>query len=93
MVKNCDVIAGYKTYPHIDMFETGFLAGSILIDALKGKIKPVMVWKNSPILAHTLKMDTDKGAMREYVELAKKLETGKVLAASALADFQCPQPE
>ena len=37
MVKNCDVIAGYKTYPHIDMFETGFLAGSILIDALKGK--------------------------------------------------------
>ena len=26
MVNNCDVIAGYKTYPHIDMFETGFLA-------------------------------------------------------------------
>ena len=87
MVKNCDVIAGYKTYPHIDMFETGFLAGSILIDALKGKIKPVMVWKNSPILAHTLKMDTDQGAMREYVELAKKLETGKVLAASAFGGF------
>ena len=46
-----------------------------------------MVWKNSPILAHTLKMDTDKGAMREYVELAKKLETGKVLAASAFGGF------
>ena len=87
MVNNCDVIAGYKTYPHIDMFETGFLAGSILIDALKGKIKPVMVWKNSPILAHTLKMDTDKGAMREYVGLAKKLETGEVLAASAFGGF------
>ena len=46
MVCNSNVIAGYKTYPHIDMYETGELAGSILLRALKGEIKPVMVWAN-----------------------------------------------
>ncbi len=31
MVRNCDVIAGYKTYPHVDQYEAGQLAGSILL--------------------------------------------------------------
>ena len=28
MVRNCDVITGYKTYPHVDQYESGELAGS-----------------------------------------------------------------
>ncbi len=87
MVNNCSVISGYKTYPHIDMYETGQLAGSILIEYLKGRLDPVMVWQNTPILAHTLKMDTQKGAMKDFAMCAKKAERGNVLSASAFGGF------
>ena len=31
MVRNANIIVGYKTYPHIDMYETGVLAGKLLL--------------------------------------------------------------
>ncbi len=48
MVRNCDAIAGYKTYPHVDQYESGQLAGSIVLRYLKGEVKPVMAWGNVP---------------------------------------------
>jgi microcystin degradation protein MlrC len=87
MVNNCDVIAGYKTYPHIDMYETGELAGSILLRAIKGEIEPVMVWGNVPILAQTLKMNTAEGAMKKYADAAREAEQKGMLAASAFGGF------
>jgi len=36
MVDNCTVLAGYKTYPHVDMYDAGALAGGILVRAMKG---------------------------------------------------------
>ena len=84
MVSNATVIAGYKTYPHIDMYETGELAGGILLRAMKGEIKPIMVWGNVPILAQTLKMNTSEGAMKDYAEAAQQAEREGALAASAI---------
>ncbi len=87
MVSNATVIAGYKTYPHIDMYETGELAGSVLLRAMKGEVKPVMVWGNVPILAQTLKMNTSEGAMKDYAEAAHHAEREGALAASAFGGF------
>ncbi len=87
MVGNCDVIAGYKTYPHIDMYEAGELAGSIVLRALRGEVKPTMVWGNVPILAQTLKMNTDEGAMKAFVDAARMAEREGLLAASAFGGF------
>ncbi len=87
MVANCDVIAGYKTYPHIDMYEAGELAGSIVLRAIKGEVKPVMVWGNVPILAQTLKMNTSEGAMKDYADAAHQAENDGALAASAFGGF------
>src|SRR6266700_2874405 len=44
MVENATVVAGYRTYPHVDMGETGQRAGRTLVRALDGLIQPVMVW-------------------------------------------------
>lgn len=87
MVANCDVIAGYKTYPHIDMYEAGELAGSILLRQIKGEINPVMVWGNAPILAQTLKMNTSEGGMKAFIDAARQAERDGVLAASAFGGF------
>lgn len=88
MVSNCDVIAGYKTYPHVDGYEAGELAGSILLRYLKGEIKPVMAWGNRPLLAHTLRQNTAESPMRDFVEAARAAERQGMLAASAFGGFQ-----
>ena len=88
MVRNCDVIAGYKTYPHVDLYESGELAGSLLLRAMKGEIRPVMAWGNRPLLAHTLRQNTAEGAMRDFVEAARAAERQGILAATAFGGFQ-----
>ena len=88
MVRNCNVIAGYKTYPHVDGYEAGRLAGSILLRYLAGEVDPVMAWGNRPLLAHTLRQNTAEGAMRDFVEAARGAERGGMLAASAFGGFQ-----
>src|SRR6185503_8198702 len=41
MVRCADIIVGFKTYPHVDMYETGVHAGRLLFDTLDGRIQPV----------------------------------------------------
>jgi microcystin degradation protein MlrC len=88
MVRNCNVIAGYKTYPHVDGYESGELAGRILMRHLKGEIAPVMAWGNRPLLAHTLRENTAEAPMRDFVEAARAAERAGMLAATAFAGFQ-----
>ena len=49
MVENCDVLAGYHTYPHIDMDGTARRSANMFFDMLEGKCRPVMRWGNAPI--------------------------------------------
>jgi len=45
-----DFIVGYQTNPHRDFKETGYTAGSILIRAVRGEVKPVMVTRKMRLL-------------------------------------------
>lgn len=87
MVRNCDVAVGYKTYPHMDMYEAGRRAGELLLDMIAGKIAPRMSFATSPILANILRMATDEAPMVEIMAQAQALETGNVLAASVFPGF------
>jgi len=88
MVRNCDAIAGYKTYPHVDGYEAGQLAGSILLRYMKGEVKPVMAWGNVPLLAQTLRQNTDESPMKDCVDAARAAEKDGLLAATAFGGFQ-----
>ena len=88
MVRNCNVITGYKTYPHVDQYESGHLAGLLLLRMMKGEIDPVMAWGNAPILAQTLRQNTAEGAMKDFVEAARAAERNGLLAATAFGGFQ-----
>lgn len=59
MVANADVIAGYQTYPHIDMAETGHRAGTALVRRLRGEVRPTMAWGNRPMLPHVMRQGSD----------------------------------
>ena len=52
IVDNADIVVGFKTYPHIDMYETGEHAGRLLFDMIEGKIKPVIGFAQALSLIH-----------------------------------------
>ncbi len=87
MVDNCTVLAGYKTYPHVDMYDAGALAGGILVRAMKGEIKPVVSWGNRPMLPHTLRMGTHEPPMKDLVDMARAAEREGALAATLFGGF------
>ena len=87
MVRNCNVLTGYRTYPHVDQYESGLRAGSILLRMIRDEIHPIMAWGNVPVLAQTLRQNTAEGAMKAMVETAGATESGDVLAATAFGGF------
>ena len=88
MVESCDIIVGFKTYPHIDMYETGAHAGRLLVDMLAGRIAPVTRWRQLPLLSHTLMSNTSASAMQAAVEAALRAEEEPgILAVSVMAGF------
>ncbi len=87
MVRNCDVAVGYKTYPHMDMYEAGYRAGQLLLDMIAGKITPRLSFANCPILPNILRQATEESPMKEIMARASALETGNVLAISVFPAF------
>ncbi|MCH9012589.1 MAG: M81 family metallopeptidase [Proteobacteria bacterium] len=87
IVDNCTVLAGYKTYPHVDSYETGRRAGTILLGALRGEVRPVMAWGPQPMLAHTLRMASAESPMRELIARADAAVAGGLLDVSVFGGF------
>ena len=88
MVDNVDAMLSFKTYPHVDMQETGAHLVRIAESDLNGKTRSITAWRQLPLLSHTLHSNTQEGAMQRAVEAAKRAEqTPGVLAVSILAGF------
>ena len=87
-VQCATVITGYKTYPHVDMYEAGQRAGEILVNTIKGRIKPVMKWGWLPIVPSIMCHAPEDGPAGEILALARAAELrGDVLAATLLPAF------
>jgi len=87
IVRNCTVLVGYKTYPHLDMYEAGAHAARIMLRALRGEARPVMSWGQRPILAQTLRMGHDDRPMGPLQAMARAEEANGLLAASLFGGF------
>jgi len=87
MVDATDVMVGFKTYPHVDMYETGAHAARLLFGWLDGGARPHVAWAQPPLLSHTLRSATGEGAMQRAVQRARQIEAEGLLAASVFAGF------
>ena len=87
MIRNSDIIISFKTYPHVDMYETGAHAARLLVDMIEQRIKPTLAWRQLPLMLNTLCSRTDIGPMKEAVELALEAQTQGMLGVSVLAGF------
>ncbi len=88
MAENATVITGYRTYPHVDMYETGRRAGQVLLRALKGEVEPRIVWGALPLLTHLVRQTPARQPMKDVMDLAIAAEAdGRVLSASVFGGF------
>ncbi len=87
MVDNCTVLAGYHTYPHVDMDRTAERAGNLLVEVLNGRVAPTMAWGNAPMLPHVMRQGTDDLPNKALQARAEQLESEGALAVSLFTGF------
>ena len=94
MVRNSTALIGYKSYPHVDMYEVATQVGQVVLDAMHGRARPTMAWGNVPLLSQTLRQGTDDPPMRELIAAARAAErepgirAATVFGGFALADIR-----
>jgi microcystin degradation protein MlrC len=70
-----NIIVSYKTYPHIDMRDTGQHAGEILQRCMSKEIHPITFRIDTPMLEEVNGGRTDVGPMTEWLVAARDWET------------------
>jgi len=74
MVRNVNIIRGYKTYPHNDLYDAGYEATKLLIDTINGKIVPKMIAFRIPMIVQSERTQTTSGQMAVIAQMAKEAE-------------------
>jgi len=95
IVDNADVVVGFKTYPHIDMYETGQHTARLLLAMLQGQGTYTVLWYQLALMSHTLRSTTLSGAMQRAVQAPRVTENQGltavlVFAGFSLADIEAP---
>uniref|UniRef100_A0A9E7ZRK0 Microcystinase C n=1 Tax=Bosea sp. NBC_00436 TaxID=2969620 RepID=A0A9E7ZRK0_9HYPH len=74
MTDLANIVVSYKTYPHVDVRETGKLAAGIMQRTMTGEIRPVTLRAERPMLEEVNGGRTDIGPMVERIAKAKAYE-------------------
>src|SRR6185312_3333044 len=77
---------GFRSYPHLDMVETGRLAGKLLRDALDGRLKPVTAMARVPLLPNMLRAVTSEQPMAQLTAAAEA-ERGGMPCVTVFSGF------
>src|SRR5437763_387287 len=87
IIDNATIVTGYRTYPHVDTYDTAKRAGEILLAAMRGEVTPVMAWGNVPMLPHVMRQGSDDHPNRELQARCATMTNEGALAASLFTGF------
>jgi len=71
-ISESSIIVGYKTEPHIDMYDTGYRAAELTFQTARGLISPVINWVKIPMITPAEKHDHRFHPMKTLLEYANK---------------------
>ena len=81
------VVAGYQTYPHVDMYETGIRAAQPVFSLLNKNSSPALAYGHRPMLPHVMRQSSLDSPNREIQARAKEMERQGALAATFFVGF------
>ena len=73
MVTLSTAIVGHRTQPH-DVYDTGRIAGELLVRVLRGEARPVMAWRKLRMITHQEQFLTSGGPMKRWFDQARAME-------------------
>ena len=88
MVQEADALVGYDTYPHIDLYETGAKAASLILRAVRGEVRPVTLFARAPMLVPAEGQGTSNQPMAGLMAEAKRLQARPGVLAVSLFPVQ-----
>ncbi|WP_409342427.1 M81 family metallopeptidase [Paenibacillus sp. MBLB4367] len=71
MAEQADALVGYKTFPHVDHFETGIRAAKLLFALARKEVRPVTVLRKVPMILPAENHQTTDGPMHELIAEAQ----------------------
>ena len=77
-----DAVVGYRTYPHVDLYETATTAGEMLLRILAGEPRPRTVMQKVPIIVPGENMQTAYGPFAEVWGYGKSFQTPEIASFS-----------
>lgn len=77
-----DAIIGYRTYPHVDLYETGVTAGELMLRTLAGDPRPCTFMQKIPMIVPGENMQTAEGPFAEVWQLGKSIRPPEVSSFS-----------
>jgi len=88
MMEAADALVGFRTYPHVDMCETGERAAELLFRALRTGIRPEMVMCKAPLLLAPENAQTSGGPLSTVVDELHALESSRGYLAASVFPVQ-----
>jgi microcystin degradation protein MlrC len=83
LLQQVDGVVGYRTYPHVDMAETGRKATRMLFEIVTQRFTPRLYWVPIPLLSPPQSATTDRAPIQEILErLDRELPASSVLSSS-----------
>ena len=80
MARLADIMVSYRTYPHVDQFETGKVAADLLARTLAGEIRPMVLLGKREMLDGADHGRTPGGPMRDLLPMARRFEALVLIA-------------
>lgn len=74
MARLADVIIGFDTYPHVDMYERGVEAATLLAHIIRGEMKPTQAYRQLPLLTMPPMQCTLREPMQTLMQRVHQLE-------------------
>lgn len=68
MVEQATAILGYRTYPHVDLYETGVRAAQMALSILDAGSPPLMGFAKLPLIVPAENSQTGSGPMRQLMD-------------------------
>ena len=89
LADHVDILVGYKTHPHVDMYEAALKALTLLDAATAGRIRPVVAVRKAGAILPSFNMRTEAGPMADIERLAREAAAGTsgVLDVSPFGGF------
>ncbi|MCS6997200.1 MAG: M81 family metallopeptidase [Casimicrobiaceae bacterium] len=87
MLRQATLLVAYRTYPHVDMADTGGRAAFFLKRLADGQALPVVAWRRIPYLIPLQAQCTDLEPAGEIYRLVAACESREVVSASFTPGF------